>query len=908
MKYTLRRVLEKPLLQFQNDLSIRVNSDFINLTGFSSSELIGKSLAEIGEMLRINHQIQIENIQKKQVCYLFTKENEAKEVLIYCEISDDESKKDLFINKNSSLNHKEKFDFIKQLYLDSKIGISIISVPNLILLNANENYFSYLNVSMENNYSMYGKNNNKIIYEHLGTNAGENINQIWKKVMSSGKPFYKEEVERECNSEETTYWNISALPIFEQGKLQYIVNTVIDVTEKVIAKKRLNECIKVIEGQKEQLDAIFENINGAGIIVDKKRNVVKVNSIAKNSSIFKNIKLQNLDQIFKMASYFDRDGNQINIKDMPITKALSGEIVKNQIINIKMVNSELILECTAIPIRDSNGIITMGAAFFNNVTDLYNKEKIIKEQRDELDAIIENIYDALLIFDKHGNIKRVNKAAKQYHFYSEDINTMQNYHNYVNFINTDGSLISENNSLIKRIINGEKILRHRCTIQYNNQKTYIEINGNPIYDENNNFIAGILLVRNITDNLKSEENSLLKAQYDLISSIIENVDVSVVRYSYPEYKIIFINNKTYNDLKLINPAVKSISSVIGQNYFDIFINHKNKDKLKVIKNLSEKKGGQYFINRKDLKTGEEKFLKVIYKPLFGLNNQIYEIIVVTIDVTEEVIEKNKMIETLITQDEMFSNISHELKTPLNVIFSTNQLIEYYLKNELFETNRKKISKGINIIKQNCYRFTKIINNIIDISKIESGFFKLELSNQNIVNIIEEIVQSISEYIEGKGLNIIFDTNTEEKIIACDPNKIERIMLNLISNAIKFTDAGGSIFVTIEDNVDMVEISVRDTGIGMEKNQLEDIFKRFHQVDKSLSRNSGGSGIGLSIVNSIVCLHGGKVSAESKINEGSVFKINLPATTIKKAEVMETNSLLNNKIEMINIEFSDIYSI
>ena len=171
--------------------------------------------------------------------------------------------------------------------------------------------------------------------------------------------------------------------------------------------------------------------------------------------------------------------------------------------------------------------------------------------------------------------------------------------------------------------------------------------------------------------------------------------------------------------------------------------------------------------------------------------------------------------------------------------------------------------SINIIKQNCYRFTKLVNNIIDVSKIESGFLKLNLSNENIVNIIENIVQSVSDYIKVKGLNIVFDTNTEEKIIACDPDKVERIIINLISNAIKFTNASGSIFVNIIDKGDTVEISVKDTGIGMDKKHLNNIFKRFHQVDKSLSRNTEGSGIGLSLVRSIVKLHGGKISAESK---------------------------------------------
>ena len=192
--------------------------------------------------------------------------------------------------------------------------------------------------------------------------------------------------------------------------------------------------------------------------------------------------------------------------------------------------------------------------------------------------------------------------------------------------------------------------------------------------------------------------------------------------------------------------------------------------------------------------------------------------------------------------------------------------------------------------------------------MNSGFFSVNLSNVNIVDVTENIVQSISEYINGKDISIIFDTNTEEKIIACDPEKIERIILNLISNAIKFTNKDGCIFVNLIDKGDTVEIDVKDTGIGIKEKYLNNIFGKFEQVDKSLSRNAEGSGIGLSLVKSIVEMHDGKISVESKVGEGSIFKIELPVKTIEKTEVIEQSKSTNNKIEMINIEFSDIYSI
>ena len=276
------------------------------------------------------------------------------------------------------------------------------------------------------------------------------------------------------------------------------------------------------------------------------------------------------------------------------------------------------------------------------------------------------------------------------------------------------------------------------------------------------------------------------------------------------------------------------------------------------------------------------------------------------DITEDVLHYQKIEEIIKIQDDLYVNVSHELKTPLNVIFSANQLMDIYLASNSLEEKRDKLIDYNKSIKQNCYRLTRLINNIVDLSKSNSGLLVLDLSNVDIVEVIRSIIRSVSAYVTSKELNIIFETNVEEKVIACDPYKIERIMLNLISNAIKFSNPNGEIFITILSKDDTVEITVRDTGTGIEKQHLDNIFKRFYQENKSLSRNAEGSGIGLSLIKSLVELHGGTISVESEINEGSTFKFILPAITTENQSNKKQLISLDNKIETIRIEFSDIY--
>ena len=181
--------------------------------------------------------------------------------------------------------------------------------------------------------------------------------------------------------------------------------------------------------------------------------------------------------------------------------------------------------------------------------------------------------------------------------------------------------------------------------------------------------------------------------------------------------------------------------------------------------------------------------------------------------------------------------------------------------------------------QNSLRLLRLINNIIDTTKIEADYISLQLKNGDIVYVVEEISQSVAEYIKNHGITLIFDTDVEEKTIAFDEEKIERIMLNLLSNAVKFTKENGSILVNIYDKGDFIEISIKDTGIGIPKDKLEFIFQRFAQIDKSTSRQNEGSGIGLALVKSLVEMHDGEIHANSIEGKGSEFIITLPVRLV-----------------------------
>ena len=236
---------------------------------------------------------------------------------------------------------------------------------------------------------------------------------------------------------------------------------------------------------------------------------------------------------------------------------------------------------------------------------------------------------------------------------------------------------------------------------------------------------------------------------------------------------------------------------------------------------------------------------------------------------EELREKEKQINHALENDkvktEFFANMSHEMRTPINIIHSTSQLMKVYNDKGLIGCKENNIDKYINILNQNCYRLMKLVNNLIDISKIEADFYMLNLKKVNIVSLVENITMSIETYASNKEIKLIFDTESEEKVIVCDPDAIERIMLNLLSNAIKFSKKGDSIYVNLKVNKGNIYIEVEDTGIGIPLDKMESIFTRFVQVDKSFARQNEGSGIGLAIVKALVEMHKGEIELISDLN-------------------------------------------
>ncbi len=235
-------------------------------------------------------------------------------------------------------------------------------------------------------------------------------------------------------------------------------------------------------------------------------------------------------------------------------------------------------------------------------------------------------------------------------------------------------------------------------------------------------------------------------------------------------------------------------------------------------------------------------------------------------------EAYRMHELDLMKIKFFTNVSHEFRTPLSLILAP---VDKILKHP-DEPDQKK---QLQMIRRNAKRLLNLVNQLLDFRKMEVQELKLNAKRGNIIKFIEETAWSFSDIAEKKNIEFVFDADTKEIEASFDPDKIERILFNLLSNAFKFTSEGGHISVILsiqeKDDIKHLEIKVIDTGIGIPSEKIDKIFERFFQNEVPGSMVNQGSGIGLSITKEFVKLHQGEINVQSVINEGSCFTVLLP---------------------------------
>ncbi|TPE20963.1 sensor histidine kinase [Clostridium perfringens] len=532
--------------------------------------------------------------------------------------------------------------------------------------------------------------------------------------------------------------------------------------------------------------------------------------------------------------------------------------------------------------------------FSQYLLEKYNKLEInLKKEKDMLDLFLDSLTDYVFFKDIDGRYINCNKAfenkvgiEKKYIIGKTDKDLFfDNPCKVETFIKTDREVI---NSREKKVYGEEW--------GFESEDGYLEETiKSPYFDENNEIKGIIGLTRDIS--YKKAIEYRLKKNDKMFFEVLNYLD-DVVIIKEGE-KTIYVNH--------------AFEKLYGLNCKELY-----KEKSMIVKldrihpedryKFNNIDYGDFFMERARIVRADNEVRTVLFRAnsIKNENGESIRRIIIINDITDN-IEKNNEMEKL--RMEFFANVSHEFKTPVNLIYSALQLLELKLKNNI----GGDVESYINYIKmaqQNVFRLLKLINNLIDSTKLEAGFFNINIKNHDIVSCVEDITMSICEFAEKNKISITFDTEEEEKIIAFDLNHLERILLNILSNSIKFNRENGNIDVNMSFDEKYVNISIKDTGIGIPKDKIGLLFDRFKKINNRLTKVNEGSGIGLFIANELVKINGGEMKVNSELGEGTEFIIKMPIKRFENEildEIALTSCERENREELYKIELSDIYS-
>ncbi|MBP1909835.1 PAS domain-containing sensor histidine kinase [Methanolobus bombayensis] len=501
----------------------------------------------------------------------------------------------------------------------------------------------------------------------------------------------------------------------------------------------------------------------------------------------------------------------------------------------------------------------------NLTSKLETAESKLKSTEDFYTERLNNLNDVLFSVDEEGVFTYINPAIENITGYTIEEVLGTHFTKHVHPDDICGLLED-----IDRTVAGEHKPYMFRIVKKDGNISYVHTTSRPIIKDGefkgiNGLMVDIARLKKVEVRLK-EERDRAQNYLDIVGVIILVID-------------------TAGNIKLINKKGCEVfgckeCQLISSNWFDLAYSDELKEAWKKDYNnfiLGKKPFKPYFEATIQTKNGERIFAWH-NRCIKDEDGNITGVLASGNDITErKKAEQALVFAKLIsenanrTKSQFLSNISHELRTPLNLIIGYSDLLH---EDYVGATTREQ-KQYLEVIKRSGNRLLLLLNSMIEMSAVEEGNIELKLKEFSVPVIIKDIKHSTMPMAKKKQINLQFNLDDEVKTIKADKNKIKTVLYNLINNAIKFTPECGNINVNIMKEGKLLNVSVEDDGIGIEKENIDQLFHPFSQIDSSLNRKFEGAGLGLSIVKEFVQMHGGKVQVETEIDKGSKFSFIIP---------------------------------
>ena len=603
-----------------------------------------------------------------------------------------------------------------------------------------------------------------------------------------------------------------------KSRLNKIDNKIKIDNKKLVENKNITKSISDTLSKKQDiLEMILGSSNKCLMIIDNHGNV-----------------LSDDNNFYKMWNQYKNYDSKIKLNMFLEDNIKNSDDFLYSIINVREFNKQIVSEieskderyfnCTYSPFTINNETVGVVCSLVDITYEKKSKKKI-KENDTKYKKIVDNIPYSILIVDDN-DILYSNEKNKEIDFYNDDIK----------------------NIILEKSIKGEVYYKSKSS-----NNLCLNIDRVDFYDGEN--IKNVVAIRNITKYKELiRKVDLSKKKYE---SFVNLIPEGIYMYDLNNKNIVY-SNKSLNDM--INLVNVSSNNFINTNQTFTITDDKLNGEIKYKRNkLKNKYGKDIYIESGSMVIDVNQKLKGI-----GIVNDVTDI--VKSEIIEREIEEKKRENKM--KMEFFINMSHELKTPLNVITSSNQLLEIVYKDYISNNPESEISKVTGIVKKHSYMLMGLINNIIELSKLESDFYESERDYYNLISVVEDICEEFNSYVKVNNVNILFDTDKEEKVANIDPKDIEKIILTILSMIIRYTGKDSIINVDLNILDEKTIISIKNKGNYDYQRYLKDNEK------KSLE-------LGLAVVKLLLNLYDGKLNIET--NEINSIEINIEIKSEAKSK-------------------------